>query len=203
MSEQTDDRYSAYLNSEQWHTLRDAVMCRACYRCEVGDCGRPAIEIHHLTYERLYREELTDLVAICGDCHESLTDPSARLKLRCLEDSREGCSCPVCEYRRSSEWVVGKMRDRLAGRVNCTLHETNLRLYGQAKAAVQCYAGVARRLLPPALFCHRTGLAAGAEGACGTCDCCAWVELLEISFREEEDEPTDEQVQTTCLGESP
>jgi 5-methylcytosine-specific restriction endonuclease McrA len=29
-----------------------------------------AVEVHHLTYERLGEERLTDLVALCRSCHE-------------------------------------------------------------------------------------------------------------------------------------
>jgi len=43
--------------------------------------------------------------------------------------------------------------------------------------------------LPPALLCHRTGLAAGTEGSCGQCDSCLWVAALEADFEREEDEP--------------
>jgi len=78
----TDDRekYQAYLCSREWAEKREAVRKRAgdkCERCKV----LPMAACHHLTYERKYREELTDLQAICQACHDfthgkSGVDPS-------------------------------------------------------------------------------------------------------------------------------
>ena len=45
------------------------------------------------------------------------------------------------------------------------------------------------RDLPPALLCHRTGLAAGTSDGCGACDSCLWVAAMEADFEREEDEP--------------
>ncbi len=192
MSEPADGRYSAYLNSEQWRALRDAVICRAYYRCEVGNCPRPAAEVHHLTYERLYREKLTDLVAICRECHDSLTDPNSRLAVRCLTGQSPDCDCPVCDYRRSSKSVLGRMRDKLTKSVNRALHKTNLRLYGRTETVVSRYAGVAKRLLPPSLLCKRTGEPAGLDETC-PCEACRWMRLAEKDFRrnEREEVPSD------------
>jgi phage terminase large subunit GpA-like protein len=43
-----------------------------CHRvCE--HCGeRRAVQAHHLTYERLGDELLTDLLAVCLECHEEI-----------------------------------------------------------------------------------------------------------------------------------
>lgn len=60
--------YKAYLNSKEWHKIRDKVMRRAKGICEVcGDMG--ASEVHHKTYKRIYQEKLKDLLAVCKPCH--------------------------------------------------------------------------------------------------------------------------------------
>ena len=41
----------------------DTVMRAACRK-------KPATQVHHLTYKRVGREMLFDLVAVCADCHE-------------------------------------------------------------------------------------------------------------------------------------
>lgn len=65
------ERYQQYLCSEQWWAKRNAVMERAGGLCE--KCGYHAAEhVHHLTYIRKYNEELTDLIALCKTCHESI-----------------------------------------------------------------------------------------------------------------------------------
>jgi 5-methylcytosine-specific restriction endonuclease McrA len=61
-------RYARYLRSPGWQQRRGRVLARAGYRCE--HCGaRVKLDVHHLTYARRGREELTDLVALCRACH--------------------------------------------------------------------------------------------------------------------------------------
>jgi hypothetical protein len=63
------DRYNAYLRTPQWASRCRRVLARAKGQCE--GCGlRPATQVHHLTYVRVTKEMLFDLVAICDDCHE-------------------------------------------------------------------------------------------------------------------------------------
>lgn len=71
--EQKDDewwrRYTAYLESAEWHTKRRLVFKRCSGMCE--GCGmRPAAEVHHLTYEHVFNEFLWELTAVCVPCHE-------------------------------------------------------------------------------------------------------------------------------------
>jgi 5-methylcytosine-specific restriction endonuclease McrA len=62
--------YSAYLVSPKWYALRDRVLMRDRYRCQVSGCPSPATQVHHLTYERVGAESLDDLVSVCDPCHE-------------------------------------------------------------------------------------------------------------------------------------
>lgn len=73
--------YNWYLKSPKWAAKREAYFnafgkfCRAC-----GKTVGP-IQLHHMTYERLGRERMSDLVALCRDCHrdvESLYRRSGR-----------------------------------------------------------------------------------------------------------------------------
>ena len=60
--------YGAYLKSRHWQRLRAAKLAAVGERCE--SCGVWGIvQIHHVTYERLRREELSDLQVLCRDCH--------------------------------------------------------------------------------------------------------------------------------------
>ena len=72
--------YKLYLNSRVWKEKRHAVLQYAktspgMYRCAACGGVFPAleIEVHHLTYQRVGREPLFDLVAVCRGCHEQLT----------------------------------------------------------------------------------------------------------------------------------
>lgn len=58
----------AYLHSFEWRTLRQQVLLRDNYACQ--SCGaKQNLEVHHITYEQLGKEKLTDLVALCSKCH--------------------------------------------------------------------------------------------------------------------------------------
>lgn len=70
-SQQWWDAYRQYLTTPAWREKRWKVMQRANYTCE--GCGTErATQVHHLTYERVSREMLFDLVAICDECHDSI-----------------------------------------------------------------------------------------------------------------------------------
>lgn len=63
--------YNAYLLSPEWRVLRSKVLKRADGVCE--GCGeRPAVQVHHLTYARVGKEMLFDLVAVCQFCHDRI-----------------------------------------------------------------------------------------------------------------------------------
>jgi len=60
--------YDSYIRSEQWKQKRRQVIQRDGGVC--GVCRDAAIsDIHHLTYERIGREDLADLVGVCSTCH--------------------------------------------------------------------------------------------------------------------------------------
>lgn len=64
--------YNKYLKSPQWKAKRElwfatyGKYCRAC-----GTTFGP-IQLHHMTYERLGRESMRDLVALCTKCHREV-----------------------------------------------------------------------------------------------------------------------------------
>lgn len=64
--------YSEYIASPEWADVR-ARYKRSIRPQDCGLCGTSEkIEIHHLTYERVGEEELSDLTALCRDCHSML-----------------------------------------------------------------------------------------------------------------------------------
>ena len=60
--------YHEYLLTDDWKHRRDWIKsfwghrCVLCYSME-------DIQVHHRTYERLGREEMTDCVPLCSECH--------------------------------------------------------------------------------------------------------------------------------------
>jgi 5-methylcytosine-specific restriction endonuclease McrA len=59
--------YQDYLKSDHWQETRQRYI--ESDRPQKCRCGAPRYAIHHLTYVRLGCERLTDLEAICDDCH--------------------------------------------------------------------------------------------------------------------------------------
>jgi len=58
-----------YYKSEEWHIKRTFALHRANHRCQ--RCGRSkSLDVHHLTYDRLYNEHPEDLEVLCKKCHD-------------------------------------------------------------------------------------------------------------------------------------
>lgn len=62
--------YDAYLASPEWQAKRAKVLTRDGFRCR-GCETRRATQVHHLTYARVGRELLFDLVSVCDECHDA------------------------------------------------------------------------------------------------------------------------------------
>ena len=71
------ERYRRYLESDAWKTKRKAVLQASGYRCR--QCGAPATEVHHETYKRIYNERLSDLTALCSECHKAVHSKKFRI----------------------------------------------------------------------------------------------------------------------------
>lgn len=63
--------YAKYLQSNQWRDKRLTVLARDNYSCQCCGQSNTALDIHHLTYDRIYEEALYDLVSLCRNCHLS------------------------------------------------------------------------------------------------------------------------------------
>lgn len=74
----TREQYAVYLQSPAWRAKREAVLQRCGGRCE--DCEQyrrinhfgqrnRAVHVHHLTYDRVGREHLGDLMGLCERHH--------------------------------------------------------------------------------------------------------------------------------------
>lgn len=58
------EKYYRYLNTKTWKDKRMLVLRRdkfACQKCE----SKENLQIHHLTYDRVFNEKLNDLITLC------------------------------------------------------------------------------------------------------------------------------------------
>ena len=64
-----NERYQEYLKSGEWKHLKGLKLMQVNYTCQgCLETGR-VLEVHHLTYERIGMELLTDLTVFCTECH--------------------------------------------------------------------------------------------------------------------------------------
>ena len=63
--------YSMYLRSKHWKLKRKEYLESKYYEncCSMCKKETKGIHIHHITYKRVGNELLSDLVALCADCH--------------------------------------------------------------------------------------------------------------------------------------
>lgn len=76
-------QYRDYLQSPEWAEKKRACIERSkintgsdnqfgvCERCGYKP-WKPILQVHHLTYERIFNEDLEDLLLICPSCHKQL-----------------------------------------------------------------------------------------------------------------------------------
>ena len=64
-------KYYVYLSTDKWKQKRKQVLDRDKNQCQI--CKKnEATEVHHLTYDRVFDEELEDLLSVCNLCHLKL-----------------------------------------------------------------------------------------------------------------------------------
>ena len=60
-----------YLLSPEWQKLRTQVFTRDNYTCQ--SCGsNESLNCHHIVYDRLGKENISDLTTLCTNCHTTL-----------------------------------------------------------------------------------------------------------------------------------
>lgn len=64
-----EEKYAAYLKSSKWRNKRKKLFAIRGKICE--DCGsKRKIQVHHITYDRIFNERLSDLKVLCEKCHK-------------------------------------------------------------------------------------------------------------------------------------
>ena len=63
------DAYQEYLLSSKWQEKRTERILIGKKRCAACHSTQN-LHVHHLTYSRIYNEDMADLVPLCEPCHE-------------------------------------------------------------------------------------------------------------------------------------
>jgi len=106
--------YEEYLNSFAWKAIKKLKLEQS-PQCEV--CWVKATTVHHLSYERLWREKEEDLVSICESCHNKchyvegyqIKNSDSELRKR-FEELRNDVSfsninVKISELKEGIEWL--------------------------------------------------------------------------------------------------
>lgn len=64
-------QYERHLSSNKWQKTRIQVFRRAYWTCECCHKAR-ATQVHHLSYEHVGCENLSELLAVCVACHDEI-----------------------------------------------------------------------------------------------------------------------------------
>ena len=59
-----------YLNSFKWSLLRNKRLLLDNYTCQSCKLNNPPLEMHHLTYENIFNENIEDIISLCRECHQ-------------------------------------------------------------------------------------------------------------------------------------
>lgn len=63
-----------YLKSPEWKTLKSKVLNRDDHTCQSCNTNGTPLEVHHITYQNFGNEQLSDLVSLCRNCHQTIHD---------------------------------------------------------------------------------------------------------------------------------
>lgn len=65
--------YSAYLRSKHWRLFKKKFKTSKYYRGKCFICSRDKmLHLHHITYVRIGKERLTDVIELCKCCHRNV-----------------------------------------------------------------------------------------------------------------------------------
>lgn len=61
--------YPQYINTQHWRNIKKAYKYSHEYKCQHCGDTSPGLHLHHLTYERIGNERMSDLMYLCELCH--------------------------------------------------------------------------------------------------------------------------------------
>ena len=127
----TKSKYSAYLASKDWRKKRQQALDHYGNSCVL--CDSDAVDVHHRTYDRIYNEDMGDLIVLCRDCHamhhKKLSKRSPK-KSKVSAPPRLFLNLPVeiaqLPLRQSSKLVYGALKMHCRHRDVCRVRWATL-----------------------------------------------------------------------------
>ena len=94
INQELDDKiktFSRYISSKKWIQLRELRLELDNFQCVLCKTKEGRLVCHHLTYVRLYQENLNDLIILCSKCHDRIHRicPPLDIPKECLQSAAE------------------------------------------------------------------------------------------------------------------
>lgn len=107
-----NDTYNSYLLSEAWNEKRTMRLKLSGWKCEA--CGaKQLLQVHHLTYERIFQEPMEDLMVLCRIHHEAAEEMKKKGAIKstgCVARLRTDTLRLVAPLERYSHLPIGKFK---------------------------------------------------------------------------------------------
>ena len=83
--------YLEYLQSITWKIFRRKIIKeqKNCFVCK----GVKVLQVHHLTYKRIYSERNTDVLVLCKSCHSAFHKFTRKINLKAVKKFKQHISC--------------------------------------------------------------------------------------------------------------
>ena len=72
------DEHSVYVKTDDWKKKRNLVSKRDDYICQ-SCLEKKAVEVHHKSYRYWKNEPLFELVNVCKNCHDKITEMNRKI----------------------------------------------------------------------------------------------------------------------------
>ena len=66
------ETYYNYLKSDEWKKKRLERLKIDKFTCQICNKQSGRLDVHHTTYQNIYKENINDLITLCENCHKKL-----------------------------------------------------------------------------------------------------------------------------------
>jgi 5-methylcytosine-specific restriction endonuclease McrA len=72
------EKYLEYLRSDKWKKIAAKKRKGSKNKCQLCGNGKSILHVHHVNYDHVYKERLSDLIVLCEKCHKKFHSKEAK-----------------------------------------------------------------------------------------------------------------------------
>jgi hypothetical protein len=107
------ERYTNYINSNEWKSFRLSIIKERGYKCEKCGANNRIIHAHHLTYERFMKELPEDIQLLCVPCHKEIHEKPKHKKENTIKIRKKQNIPPTERIKNIVNKNYKKIQERL------------------------------------------------------------------------------------------